>query len=460
MKIYNTLTKKKEEFVPIKKNKVGIYSCGPTVYDYDHIGHAWKYFSDDILKRTFRYLGYKVKHVMNITDVGHLTSDADEGEDKLDKKAKKENKTPWEIAEFYTKIFFENTAKMNDIKPDVICKATDYVKEMIAMNKILIEKGFAYKADDALYFDITKFPNYGKLSGNTLENLKAGARVEVNKNKKNPQDFVLWVKAIGEHKNHAMVWDSPWGKGFPGWHMECSAMSIKHLGETIDIHTGGEDNIFPHHECEIAQSESATGKKFVNYWVHTRFLMVDNRKMGKSSNNFYRIQNIEEKGFNPLALRFLFLQAHYRSQINFTWDSLQAAQNGLDNLYSNIQNLGKDKGKIDEKFKNIFSETISDDFNMSKAFSLVQEILKSKLEDKDKLATILDFDKVFGLKLDEIKEEKINIPTEVQNLIEQRKKARKEKDYELSDQIRDQIASQGYLIEDGLDIDEITVRKQ
>jgi cysteinyl-tRNA synthetase len=458
MKIYNTITKKKEDFKPIKDNVVGIYSCGPTVYDYDHIGHAWKYFSDDILKRTFEYLGYKVNHVMNITDVGHLTSDADEGEDKLDKKAKKENKTPWEIAEFYTKIFFENSKKMNNIEADVICKATDYVKEMIAMNEILVKKGFAYESDDAVYFDITKFSDYGKLSGNTLENLKAGVRVEVNKNKKNPHDFVLWVKAIGEHENHAMVWDSPWGKGFPGWHLECSTMSTKHLGNTIDIHTGGEDNIFPHHECEIAQSESATGKKFVNYWMHTRFLMVDGTKMSKSLNNFYKIQNIEEKGFNPLALRFLFLQAHYRSQINFTWESLQAAQNGLDNLYSNIQNLGKDKGNIDEKFKNTFNETISDDFNMPKAFSLVQEVLKSNLEDKDKLATILDFDKVFGLKLDKIKEEKIDIPSEVQDLIEQRKKARSDGDYELSDQLRDQIHKYGFFIEDS--DNEVTVRKK
>ena len=448
MKIYNTMTKKKQEFKPIKKNRVGIYSCGPTVYDYDHIGHAWKYFNDDVIKRTFRYLGYKVKHVMNITDVGHLTSDADQGEDKLEKASKKENKTPWEIAEFYTKIFFENTKKMNDIKPDVICKATDYIKQMIKMNEKLIKKGFAYESHDALYFDITKFPDYGKLSGNTLENLKAGARIEVNKNKKNPQDFVLWVKAIGEHKNHAMVWDSPWGKGFPGWHLECSTMSTKHLGDTIDIHTGGEDNIFPHHECEIAQSESATGKKFVNYWMHTRFLMVDDRKMSKSLNNFYRIQDIEKKGFNPLALRFLFLQAHYRSQINFTWNSLQAAQNGLNNLYNNILNLGDKPGKIDENFKNKFTEKISDDFNMPKAFSLVQEVLKSKLEDKDKLATILDFDKVFGLKLDKIKKEKIDIPTEIQDLIKKRKKARENKNWSLADQLRDEIEKKGFLIED------------
>ena len=452
MQIYNTLTKQKQEFKPIKDNYVGIYSCGPTVYDYDHIGHAWKYFNDDILKRTFKYLDYKVKHVMNITDVGHLTSDGDSGEDKLEKGAKRENKTPWKIAEFYTKIFFENVQKMNYIKPDVVCKATDYVKEMIAMNKILVEKGFAYESNDALYFDITKFPNYGKLSGNTLEQLQAGARIKVNENKKNPHDFVLWVKAINEHANHAMVWNSPWGKGFPGWHIECSTMSTKHLGKTIDIHTGGEDNIFPHHECEIAQSESATGKKFVNYWMHTRFLMVNGRKMSKSLNNFYRIQDIEEKGFDPLALRFLFLQAHYRSKINFTWQSSQAAQNGLNNLKKEIEKLRKEKaeikGNINIDFKNKFIEKISDDFNIPQAFSLVPKILKSDLSNQDKLATILDFDKVFGLNLDKIENKKINIPDEIQELIEQRKKARENKNFRLADELRDEIEKKGFLIED------------
>ena len=448
MQIYNTLTKKKEEFKPIKDKEVGLYTCGPTVYDYDHIGHAWNYFNSDILRRVLEYNGYKVKHVMNITDVGHMTSDADEGEDKLEKGAKREGKTPWEIAEFYTKIYLENRKKMNFLEPQIICKATEHIPEMIKLNKKLVEKGFAYETADALYFDVAKFPNYGQLSGNTLKQLKAGSRIDVNPNKKNPYDFALWVKAVGKHKSHIMVWDSPWGKGFPGWHIECSAMSMKYLGEHFDIHTGGEDNIFPHHECEIAQSEAATGKKFVNYWFHTRFLMVEGHKMSKSLNNFYRLQDLEKKGLSPLALRYLFLNAHYRSQLNFTWKSLEAAQLGLERLRRQILNLGKKKGRLDKKFKNKFIEKINNDLNVPQALALVQEILKTKLDNKDKLATILDFDKVLGLKLDNLKTEKIEVPKEIKKLVRQREQARKKQDWDEADALRNKIKEAGFFVED------------
>jgi cysteinyl-tRNA synthetase len=346
----------------------------------------------------------------------------------------------------------ENRKKINLLEPDVICKATDHIKEMVELNQKLIKKGVAYETDDALYFDVTKFSKYGRLSGNTLGKLKAGARIEINPNKKHPYDFALWMKAVGKHESHAMVWNSPWGKGFPGWHIECSAMSMKYLGESFDIHTGGEDNIFPHHECEIAQSESATGKKFVNYWVHTRFLMVEGEKMSKSLKNFFRIQDIEKKGFNPLALRYLFLTTHYRSNLNFTWNSLKAARSALDNLYEMITDIKSEKNKKDFKkeakaYHKNFLNFINDDLNVPQALALAWETLKDEnLDNQEKYNLLLDFDKVFGLGLKNLKE--AEIPEKIKTLVEQREKYRQKKDFKKADEIRKEIEEMGFGLED------------
>ncbi len=448
LKIYNTLTHREEIFKPISNKQVGLYTCGPTVYDYDHLGHAWNYFNSDILRRVLEYNDYKVRHIMNITDVGHLVSDADEGEDKLEKGARREGKNPWEISEFYTKVYLENRKKINLLEPHIVCKATDYVSEMVELNKKLLKKGFAYETEDALYFDISKFPQYGKLSGNTLDKLKAGIRIDINPNKKSPYDFALWMKAVGKHKDHIMLWDSPWGRGFPGWHIECSAMSMKHLGEHFDIHTGGEDNIFPHHECEIAQSESATGKKYANYWFHTRFLMVEGEKMSKSLNNFFKIQDIEEKGFNPLALRYLFLTAHYRSQLNFTWESLKASQIALKKLYSEIAQYNTDNLGVDADYKEKFLKYINNDLDMPQVIALVWSLIKSDLPIGIKKGTLLDFDKVLGLSFSSIKQEITEVPKEITLLAKEREGHRKNKMWGEADEVREKIEEAGYQIED------------
>jgi len=460
LKFYNTLTKKIEVFKPIKDKKVGLYTCGPTVYDYDHLGHAWNYTMADLLRRTLEYFGYKVKHVMNITDVGHLTSDSDTGEDKIEKSAKEHKKTAWEIAEYFTKIYLENRKKMNMLPPHIICKATEHIKEMIGLIKKIENKGAAYLIDDGVYFDVSKYPKYGQLSGNTLENLKAGARIEVNPLKKHPADFALW-KLTPKGVKRQMEWDSPWGKGFPGWHIECSAMSMKYLGETFDIHTGGEDNIFPHHESEIAQSEMATGKKFVRYWFHPRFLMVEGQKMAKSLKNFYTIKDLENKGFTPLALRYLFLSGHYRSRFNFTFQGLEAAQNSLNNLTNFIRELlektkTKTKIKIKETslltYNEQFEKAIKNDLNIPQALSVLWKLIKDynknplKFDSKKVYTLIIKWDKVFGLNLKTIKPFKI--PKKIKDLVVLREKYRQNKDFKKADEIRNKIEAEGYLIED------------
>ncbi len=465
LKLLNTLGKKKQAFKAIKGKSVGLYTCGPTVYNYDHLGHAWNYTAADILRRVLEYDGYKVKHVMNITDVGHLVGDSDEGEDKMEKAAKAQHKSAWELADFYTKVFMENREKLNFLPPHVVCKATNHIKEMITLVKKLEAKGIAYKISDGMYFDISKYPKYGQLSGNITEQLKAGARIEVNPEKKNPSDFALW-KFSPKNEKRQMEWDSPWGKGFPGWHIECSAMSMKYLGDSFDLHTGGEDNIFPHHESEIAQSESATQKKFVNYWSHTRFLMVDGQKMSKSLNNFYRIQDLEEKGFKPLALRYLFMTSSFRSQFNFTFDSLKSAQTTLEKLYNFIRKLRTMKGKAANKelatkiseVKNKFDEAINDDLNMPNALvaingfmhSVNKQFAENKIsgaQAKKILAAMFSFDKVLGLKLNEVKAEE-KLPLEVMKLIKQREQARKNKDWKTSDKIRNELKAKGVVLED------------
>jgi cysteinyl-tRNA synthetase len=445
--VFNTLTRKKEEFVPLKKGRVGMYVCGPTVYDHDHIGHAWNYTTSDLLRRLFEYNGYKVKQVMNITDVGHLTSDADIGEDKLEKSARERGETAWQIAKFFTKIYLLDRDKLNLEKPQVICKATDHIKEMIRLVQILIDKGYGYETNDGIYFDTAKFKDYGKLSGNTLERLKEGARVEINPEKRNPSDFALW-KFSPAGKKRDMEWKAFGKMGFPGWHIECSAMSMKYLGENFDLHTGGEDNIFPHHECERAQSEAATAKKFVNYWFHTRFLMVEGEKMSKSLKNFFTIKDLEDKGYSALDLRYLFLTAHYRSQLNFTWQSLEAAKIAREKLNNFILSV-KGKGKVNKNYKDQFLSFINNDLDTARGLALIWQLLKDKdISDADKKAAILDFDQFLGLRLAKLKKKKNIIPKKIIQLVKEREKARKDKDWARSDELRQLIEKEGFSVED------------
>jgi len=461
LKIYNTLTKKKEVFKPLNPSTVGMYACGPTVYDYAHIGNFRTYTLADIVHRTLKYLEYQVKLVMNITDVGHLTSDADTGEDKLEKGARREGKTAWDIAQKYTDIFLEDMKKMNMLKPTVLCKATEHIKEQIELVKKLEEKGYTYKTSDGIYFDTSKFPHYGELVGLNIKGLKEGARVEKNPEKKRPADFALWK--FSPHppaggKKRDMEWDSPYGKGFPGWHIECSAMSMKYLGNPFDIHLGGVDLKPVHHTNEIAQAEAATGKPFVKYWIHGEFILVDGKKMSKSKGNFYNLKDIEKKGFDPLALRYLYLNTHYRQQMNFTWAALKGAQTAWIKLISLVS-----KGDIDavassakgKKFKDRFIKAISDDFNMPESLAIVWEMTKSDLDQKEKQTLLLDFDKVLGLNLRaKSKEQRAKIQIkdiedkEIKKLLLKREKLRKEEKWQEADKIRKEVEKKGYSLED------------
>lgn len=462
MFLYNTFSKKKEKFKSLKKGRVSLYTCGPTVYDYDHLGHAWNYTMSDILRRALEYNKYKVKHQLNITDVGHLENDLDNGEDKMEKSALKNKKSVWQIAKYFTKIYFTNRKKLNLLEPHIISHATDHISEMIDLIKKILKKGKAYQTNNGVYFSVEKFPTYGLLSGNTLEKLKAGARIEINSQKKHPADFALW-KLTPKNTKRQMEWNSPWGKGFPGWHIECSAMIMKHLGTQIDIHTGGEDNIFPHHECEIAQTETITNKKFVQFWFHARFLTINGEKMSKSLNNFYTLSDIEKKGFSPLSLRYLFLTSHYRSKLNFTWESLQASQIALDNLYQKIREL---KSKIEKdrignneqlqklikqiknhEYKNKFLDFISDDLNTPKALALIWKLIKDEsISEQIKYVLLLDFDQVLGLNLSKVKS--IVIPQKIKKIIEQREKLRQLQEWQKADELRNKITELGYLIDD------------
>ena len=460
MDIYltNSLTRKKEKFVPINPPDVGMYTCGMTVNDFAHIGHGRKYVTDDILKRILTVNGYKVKHVQNVTDVGHLVSNADEGEDKLEKGAAKQGKTVWEIAEFFTKNFYESMDKLNVIRPDIICKATDHIGQQIELVQKLMDKGFAYDTPEAVYFDIAKFPRYGAAFGQRLEDKKVAVRGEVQtgEHKKNPADFALWFKRVGRFENHTMHWDSPWGDGFPGWHIECSAMSIKYLGDQFDIHTGGEDHLSVHHPNEIAQSEASTGKvPFVKYWLHTAFLTIDGKKMSKSLGNFYTVADVEEKGFDPIALRYLYLGAHYRDPLNFTWDSLTASQNALEKLRGQISALkdqkdrtilSQEKQKQIDEYRNKFMEAVNDDIGTPKALAVLWEVMGSNIPSGDKYDLVISLDEILGLRLGEAKN--IEIPENIKALMEEREKLRSEGKYDEADKIREQIQKLGFKVSD------------
>lgn len=453
LRLYNTLSRSLEDFVPIHPPEVGMYTCGMTVYDYAHIGHGRKYVGDDILRRTLERFSYQVKHVQNVTDVGHLSSDADAGEDKMEKGAKKVGKTVWEVAQFFTDHFYSSMDKLNILRPHVICKATDHIKEQIALVEKLVARGLAYDTEEAVYFDISKFPSYGKLFGQQLDEKKVAVRQEVQTgdHKKHSADFALWFKRVGRFTDHAMHWDSPWGEGFPGWHIECSAMSMKYLGESFDIHTGGIDHIPVHHPNEIAQSEGATGKPFVKYWVHHGFLMVDGTKMSKSLGNIYTIEDVVKKGFDPLALRYFYLTARYRAFLNFTWEGLGAAQNSLNQLREIISSLPKPPKNptLPKEFQNKFQEALENDLNMPQALAVVWEVAKSTLSPEEKYALLLDFDSVLGLGLKDVTEGvKKPVPEEVDALAQKREELRNQKKFAEADSVRKQIEEKGFIVKD------------
>lgn len=466
MKLYNTLTRKIEEFIPLNSPKVGMYTCGPTVYDYAHIGNWRTYILADVLRRTLKYLNFEVTAVSNITDVGHLVGDGNEGEDKLEKGARREGKTAWDVAKKYTDIYYDHEKKLNVLPPDQRCKATDYIKEQIGLIEILEKKGFTYKTSDGIYFDTAKFLDYGKLTSQDKDKMLEGARVEVNPEKRSPTDFALWKFSPSGAKRD-MEWPSPWGIGFPGWHIECSAMSMKHLGEQFDLHVGGDDLKFIHHNNEIAQSEAVSGKvPFVRYWIHGQFLTVDGEKMSKSKNNFYNLDDISEKGFEPLVLRYLFLTTNYRSFLNFTWESLTASKEGLNNLrklcckvsdtlQSERNTLSPEKLRKIQDYSNRFRNALENDLQMPEALAIAWEVAKSNIPTPDKRDLIADFDQVLGLDLlDPRKGYTLKgvtfseLPQAVKKLVESRETARKNQDWKLSDELRDKILSAGYQIED------------
>ena len=453
---YNTLTKSKEKFKPIDNNEVRIYSCGPTVYKDATIGNMRTNILNDILRRVLRYNGYKIKHAMNITDVGHLVSDADEGEDKMLKSSREMHKSPYEIAEYYTKLFFEDLKKLNIETPEVVCKATDHIKEMIEYVEKIIENGYAYETSTAIYFDVSKLDKYGILSGINLEEQKAGARVEIDNEKKNPYDFALFIKAP---ENHLMKWKTPWGLCYPGWHIECSAMSKKYLGDIFDIHTGGIDLIPTHHENEIAQSKGECGKIPANYWIHGEYLLINGGKMSKSLGNAYLIRDIEAKGYDPLVYRLFTYSGSYRSKINFTWEAIESNSIALSKLRKGYKEHFEGKEDIEtnivKDFEEKFHKAINDDLNMPLAMSVVWDVVKYPKKSNELAKLLNEFDKVLALNLEK-EDKKIEIPEEILKLAEERKKARDNKNWNDSDKIRDIIKEKGYVIKDNKDGYEIT----
>jgi cysteinyl-tRNA synthetase len=442
LKLFNTLGRKKQAFKPIKPGEVSIYSCGPTVYWYQHIGNLKAYIFSDTLRRTLQFLGYKVKQVINVTDVGHLTSDADEGEDKMEKAAKKEGKTAQEIANYYWKLFREDFKKLNIKEPDIWCKATEHIKEQIELIKKLEEKGYTYKTSDGIYFDTSKFKNYGKLALLDIKGLKAGARINVGE-KKNKTDFALW-KFSEEPGKRQQEWQSPWGLGYPGWHIECSAMSTKYLGQPFDIHTGGIDHIPIHHTNEIAQSECAMGKKFVNYWLHENFLTLGGEKVSKSKGGLFTVPELEEQGFLPLAYRYFILTGSYRSPIEFSLDILKANQTAYQRLKNLISEI-KDDNKVNTSAVKEFTKAMEDDLNTPKALAVLWTLVRDE-KATGKINAIKEMDKVLGLNL--LEKEEIRIPEEINHLLKEREHARKSKDWALSDKIRDKIKQKGFIVQD------------
>lgn len=454
MKIFNTLTRNVEEFVPNVEGRVSMYTCGPTVYHFAHIGNLRSYIMEDVLEKTFRYLGYDVKRVMNITDVGHLSSDADTGEDKMLKGAKREHKTVMEIARYYTDAFFADCEKLNIKRPDVVEPATNCIDEFINMISVLLSKGYAYQAGENIYFDTSKLKDYYVFSSQSEKELMVGVRddVEEDTNKRNKSDFVLWFTK-SKFDNQELKWDSPWGVGYPGWHIECSCISMKHLGEYMDIHCGGVDNIFPHHTNEIAQSEAYLGHKWCNYWFHVHHLNDKSGKMSKSKGDFLTVSLLESKGYNPLVYRMFCLQSHYRKPLEFSYEVMDNVASSYQKLLNKIAAL-KDEGEVDgkmfEQYDSQFKEAIGNDLNTSMAITAVYDVLRADMNDKTKLALIKSFDKVLSLKLvsDEAEEEDHELKTYVEAMIEERKAAKKEKNFNRADEIRNELLSKGIILED------------
>ncbi|HKY74388.1 MAG TPA: cysteine--tRNA ligase [Patescibacteria group bacterium] len=465
MNIYNTLSRSIEEIVPHTDATIGLYACGPTVYDFAHLGHLRKYTMDDVLIRALRHSGFTVKHVMNITDVGHLVSDADEGEDKMEKGARKYGKTVWEVAKEFEAFFWKSLDSMNVRRPDISCRATEHIQEQIQLVQKLELGGFTYATDDGVYFDTSKFSDYGVLARLDVDALKAGARVEMVAGKKHATDFALW-KFSPKNEHRQMEWDSPWGRGFPGWHIECSAMSMKYLGDQFDIHTGGIDHVPVHHTNEIAQSEAATGKKpFVTYWVHHNFLRVDGEKMSKSLNNFFTIDDVVHQGYSPMALRLLYLGAHYRDELNFTWENLKASQVAWERLLQMVHRFSTDGGrtelseeklqKIDDYRKRFFS-AIAEDLHTPEALAVWWEVTKSSIPSGDKYELLREFDEVLGLDLVRqaditANKELVVVPDDIQLLARQRHEARMEHDFAKADELRLLIEKQGWIVQDTTD---------
>src|SRR3989338_5900292 len=450
LKLYNTLTRKKENFKPISKEKVGFYSCGPAVYWYPHIGNLRTYIFSDLLKRILLYNGYKVKHIMNVTDVGHLVNDSDSGEDKMEKAAAKEGKSAQEIADYYWKIFREDFKKLNITEPSVLCKATEHIREQIEMIKKLEDNGYTYKTSDGIYFNTSKFKNYGKIANIQKEAIQAGKRVSVGE-KKNSTDFALW-KFSDKPGERQQEWISPWGLGYPGWHIECSAMSIKYLGQPFDIHTGGEDHRQLHHPNEIAQSEAASGKKFVNYWLHGAFLLFKGEKVNKSTGGLYTVTELEDLGYHPLHYRYLCLLTHYRKPLHFSLDNIDAAKNAYERLkrkvieLRNEERIGKDLSKEYEKR---FHDAINDDINIPAGLQVFLKAIDDfDFDSKKKLLLLEHFDSVLGIGVADMQETAVLLPSEVQHLVDARERLRKNKLWAEADIIRERIKEKGYIVED------------
>ena len=444
--LYDNYERAKRVFIPLAGSTVGLYTCGPTVYDFQHIGNLRTYLFEDCLKRVLRLNGYRVRHVMNITDVGHLTSDADTGEDKMEKGSRRTGKSAWEIAEEYTRVFREDLAALNIAEPDVWCKATDHIPEQIAFIADIEKNGFAYRTSDGIYFDTDRQPDYGYLARLDKAGLEAGKRVDLGE-KKSVTDFALWkFSTPGEHRQ--MEWDSPWGTGFPGWHIECSAMAQKYLGDYFDIHCGGEDHIPVHHTNEIAQTEARVGTRLANFWMHGYFLVLNSTKMAKSAGEFLRVKSLTDRGYDPLAYRFLCLTAHYRSQMSFTWEAMDAAQTGLDRLRRHVHELGA-PGAADSQWLARFGNELNDDLQFPKALALVNEMLRASIHDAQKKATMLAFDECLGLRLHEWAPTVEAIPAEVEAMAALRFAARQAKNWPESDRLRDAIAALGFAVEDG-----------
>ncbi len=446
--LYNTATRKKEELKPINAGKIGIYSCGPTVYSSPHIGNMYSYICWDVLVRTLEYLGYEVKQVVNITDVGHLVADSDSGEDKMETGSRKEGISAWDLAKKYELEFMENLKKLNIQVPWKLPRATDHIEEQIKLIQLIETNGFTYRTSDGIYFDTAKFPGYGDFAGLDLTKMREGARVEVNEEKKNPTDFALW-KFSPENEKRQMEWDSPWGRGFPGWHIECTAMSVKYLENPFDIHTGGEDHIAIHHTNEIAQGYGAWGKQTANIWMHNAFITFDGAKISKSTGGLYSVFDLEKMGYEPLAYRYMALSSHYRKGISFSLDNLKTAETALNKLRGYWFSLREDQasrgGKIDEKYRNDFVAAISNDIAMPEAMAVVWTMLRDETVSKpDRLATLIDFDRVLKLDLGVDSREKVEIPEEIRKLGEERWRAKQAKDWSLADRLRVQLEEAGW----------------